>query len=188
MVRHSKNQATSATGLLNFHYATPPSQQEPQRGGNSQQYGGNNSNNNNNRRNQQQYNRTAQDRASARRKANKAMFYLHSSGDHAFILSRQSPSKMDQTSYSFRGSDQPVSWESVRMVKQLVPLNINEEPTCPICLSDFTCARITKCGHVFCLPCVSRHSQSTAANNPYHHVKCPSVRSIFDLHAPYSCP
>ena len=104
------------------------------------------------------------------------MFYLHSSADHAFILSRQSPSKIDQASYSFSGSDQPVSWESVRMVKQLVPLNMSqpdEEPTCPICLSDFTCARITKCGHVFCLPCVLRHSHTSAANNPYQHVKCP---------------
>lgn len=29
-----------------------------------------------------------------------------------------------------------------------------ESPTCPICLSDFCAARITKCGHVYCWPCI----------------------------------
>ncbi len=45
--------------------------------------------------------------------------------------------------------------------------------SCPICLDAFTCARITKCGHLFCLPCLLRHVHSHTAQNVYTHVKCP---------------
>lgn len=57
------------------------------------------------------------------------------------------------------------------MVQQRVPLS--DEVVCPICLCDFVCARISKCGHSFCLPCILRHVQTYAASNPYHPVKCP---------------
>ena len=29
-----------------------------------------------------------------------------------------------------------------------------ERPTCPICLGDFCAARMTKCGHIYCWPCM----------------------------------
>ena len=105
------------------------------------------------------------------------MFYLHSSADHAFILTRRAPSNaLARQGYSFSGSDEPVSWESVRIVKQLVPdPSTGQEHIqfCPICLDSFVSARITICGHCFCLACALRHIQTSTASNPYQHVKCP---------------
>ena len=116
------------------------------------------------------------------------MFYLHSSADHAFVITRRAPSNaVAKQGYSFSGSDEPVSWESVRIVKQLVTNpsvagkrntkvgTIAEESSqvCPICLDSFVAARITICGHCFCLACALRHIQTSTANNPYQHVKCP---------------
>lgn len=105
---------------------------------------------------------------SLKRVANPHLFALHSSADHAFVLSRRPPR---HANYSFQGSDQPVSWESVRIVKSLVP----SEVSCPICLDSFTCTRITKCGHMFCLPCLLHHVHAFALNHPYDTdgAKCP---------------
>jgi hypothetical protein len=96
------------------------------------------------------------------------MFYLHSSPDHAFVITRRPPSHQQ---YSFNGPDSPVSWESVRVVKYLS--TAAQQESCPICLDTFSCARITKCGHCFCLPCLIRHVHSHSANNPYKEAKCP---------------
>jgi hypothetical protein len=49
----------------------------------------------------------------------------------------------------------------------------SQQESCPICLDTFSCARITKCGHCFCLPCLIRHVHSHADNNPYKDCKCP---------------
>ena len=177
----SKSQAINLTGLLNFQLASPVQHQEtPRRSNNYNHRGGsyNNYNNhgNNNRRKyqQQQYLRSAQDRTSARRKAHSAMFYLHASADHSFWLSRRLPPSCGTTStslYTFTGADTPISWECVLLVQQWIAAD--EEPACPICLSEWICPRITKCGHVFCLPCLLRHIQSSQTNNPYQPVKCP---------------
>ena len=43
-----------------------------------------------------------------------------------------------------------VPWESIQ---QVVTWESLEEYRCPICLDPPKCARITKCGHIFCLPC-----------------------------------
>jgi len=99
------------------------------------------------------------------------MFFLHSSAAHAFVLTRKA-----KQGYSFSGPDSTVSWESVKVVKYLVAstlLSDSAEETCPVCLDRFSCARITKCGHCFCLPCLLRHVHTATATNPYQLVKCP---------------
>jgi len=163
MTRRSKNRQSHknsadnqhrqpAQDLLQFHYRTPVREDhQPNQRSRKKHH------------NPQQYNRSSQDRASARRKAQTSMFYLHSSANHSFSLAR------NQT---FRGCDQPVSWETVKVVNELLALS-QEEHSCPICLSDFTCARITKCGHSFCFPCLLRHLHVAAETNPNHAAKCP---------------
>lgn len=46
--------------------------------------------------------------------------------------------------------DLPINWADIEqvLISKSVP------PTCPICLSQPTAARVTKCGHTFCLPCI----------------------------------
>ena len=161
MGRQQGQRSSSGADLLNFHFSSGPPPQQQQNSGrrrnNNNQHHYNNHNYNNRRRNQQ---------SSARRKPNSNMFNLHSSADHAFVITRHG---LKQQQYSFSGSDEGVSWESVRMVKYLV----SSEQGCPICLDDMVCARITKCGHAYCLPCLLRHVQVHAQSNPYAHVKCP---------------
>ena len=201
MGRHqANNKKLSLNEDLGFRFSTPaPSQQHQHQQHQQHQhyqrprsnsYNSNRRRNNNNSSNNNKSSFIPQDRTAARRKANSAMFYLHTSADHVFYLTRQNHHKLPNSNrnnsnnqYSFSGSDNPVSWESVRIVKQLVPIDDKVNKTaaaissssclyCPICLDDdFTCARITKCGHTFCLPCILHHVQSST--NPNHHVKCP---------------
>ena len=74
-------------------------------------------------------------------------------------------------------------WEAVRVVKYLVsPVGIQQQhqqqrqrdistEICPICLDVMHCARITKCGHCFCLSCLVHHVQSFIDKT--QHPKCP---------------
>ncbi|GAX28791.1 hypothetical protein FisN_34Hh001 [Fistulifera solaris] len=136
-----------ATNLVNFRFSPPP-QPSPHRPNRSSQT--------NRKKNQE-------------RKSPSKLFYLHTSPDHAFVLTRIPPK---QQTHSFHGPDQIISWESVRMVKQLhTPLTTLE---CPICLDSFVSPRITQCGHCFCYPCLIHHVQSVVFSQPQQtHTKCP---------------
>ncbi|KAL7566925.1 hypothetical protein ACA910_008648 [Epithemia clementina (nom. ined.)] len=107
------------------------------------------------------------------------MFPLHSSANHAFVITRGVHGKnrsADSSSLkkSFLGCDEPVSWGCVRLVKCIT----SSVETCPICLDSFTCARITKCGHSFCLICLIRHVQCSAFQEG---PKCPCCSSSVHL-------
>ncbi|KAJ1959712.1 hypothetical protein IWQ62_004506, partial [Dispira parvispora] len=58
--------------------------------------------------------------------------------------------------------DVPIPWDDVEQV-----LIATHQPlTCPICLMTPVAPRITKCGHVYCLPCVTRYLHTSTATTP----------------------
>uniref|UniRef100_A0A672JDV9 E3 ubiquitin-protein ligase RNF10 n=1 Tax=Salarias fasciatus TaxID=181472 RepID=A0A672JDV9_SALFA len=50
----------------------------------------------------------------------------------------------------FTDPDTLVNWDSVQQVR----IYSHEVPSCPICLEPPLAARITRCGHIFCWPCM----------------------------------
>ncbi|XP_007229396.3 RING finger protein 10 [Astyanax mexicanus] len=50
----------------------------------------------------------------------------------------------------FTDPDTLVSWDSVQQVR----IYSHEVPTCPICLYPPVAAHITRCGHIYCWPCM----------------------------------
>jgi len=114
------------------------------------------------------------------RKSLSGFFFLHSSASHSFAITRrslvsESVISSSSTLHNYGGPDVGVRWEAVRMVKCYIPNACNNSKTkesaavtnllesmaiCPICLDEFIAPRITKCGHVFSLPCILRHVYS----------------------------
>jgi hypothetical protein len=163
--------------LVNFHFTNTPStssagQQHHHHGVGSNtgtsttrpRSGSFNNNSSSNKHNHNKKNhhhhRTAEDRASSRKKISAQMFPLHSSPDHAFVISRCCGVSTQQTSnhtlqqsisqetstgssknisntntitttnYTFQGPDRPVSWESVRIVKCFTPITHTSVNNC----------------------------------------------------------
>lgn len=178
--KHPKSGAPTATdpNLLNFYFSSDSATQrqgDNGGGGRDRSRGGRGNRNSHQRRqNSRKDSRSKEDRVSVRRKPSSAMFYLHSSPDHGFVITRR-PGKMQQHQYTFNGPDSAVSWDSVRIVKYLSSTTEDDDgASCPICLDSLLCARITKCGHCFCLPCIIRHVHSFNESNPYADApKCP---------------
>ncbi|POM58951.1 Hypothetical protein PHPALM_36337 [Phytophthora palmivora] len=50
-------------------------------------------------------------------------------------------------------------WSSVEQV--LVWYDVESPQTCPICMDTFRAPKITKCGHIFCWPCILRYLSMT---------------------------
>ncbi|PWW74811.1 hypothetical protein C7212DRAFT_358672 [Tuber magnatum] len=53
--------------------------------------------------------------------------------------------------------DDPLPWN---LVLQVLASAKTQQPTCPICLSTPVAPRMSKCGHIFCLPCLIRYMAS----------------------------
>ncbi|KAJ3061710.1 hypothetical protein HDU98_002381 [Podochytrium sp. JEL0797] len=51
--------------------------------------------------------------------------------------------------------DLPLPWAHILQV--IIPHPLHTHPHCPICLNPPTAPRVTRCGHVFCLPCLLRY-------------------------------
>ncbi|XP_055639042.1 RING finger protein 10 isoform X2 [Toxorhynchites rutilus septentrionalis] len=74
--------------------------------------------------------------------------------------------------------DQLVDWANVEQVHVLS----SEEPQCPICLYPPVASKMTKCGHVFCWPCILHYlalSDKTWRKCPicYDAIHLPELRS-----------
>mmetsp|Transcript_23502 Transcript_23502/g.35712 ORF Transcript_23502/g.35712 Transcript_23502/m.35712 type:complete len:661 (-) Transcript_23502:69-2051(-) len=110
----------------------------------------------------------------------RSSFYLYASSSHAFVISRRSSGGGNIPKKECKVANNIVDWETVRIVKQLCPIGSakgesSSLTTCSICLSDFVAARITKCGHAFCYPCILRHMHSSSASEGDSNLmaKCP---------------
>ncbi|KAI8890040.1 hypothetical protein K501DRAFT_169488 [Backusella circina FSU 941] len=61
-----------------------------------------------------------------------------------------------------------LDWDTIEQVL----ISSVEDQSCPICLSPPTAARVTKCGHIFCLPCIL-HYLALRENPKKQWRKCP---------------
>jgi hypothetical protein len=57
-------------------------------------------------------------------------------------------------------------------------MEAQQEPTCPICLSDFQGPITVPCGHTFCKQCLTDHKKSRNHLCPVCRAKLPSIQSI----------
>ena len=158
----SRKGRTSITHLMNF--TLPP---RPQ----SHYYG------HNTHRNQWRSNRAgfgygthAQDKAK----------YIHA--NYRFVVKPGNYHKQSED------PDVHLEWEDVL---QVLASEHTQSTSCPICLSTPVAPRITKCGHIFCLPCLIRYMYASddAAHIPEKkskYKKCPLCEDI--IYVPESRP
>eukprot|EP00928_Gymnodinium_smaydae_P022690 TRINITY_DN18979_c0_g1_i1.p1 TRINITY_DN18979_c0_g1~~TRINITY_DN18979_c0_g1_i1.p1 ORF type:complete len:795 (-),score=155.24 TRINITY_DN18979_c0_g1_i1:58-2442(-) len=67
-------------------------------------------------------------------------------------------------------ADALLQWSSVC----LVDLLCEEQPKCPICLEEaMVVPKITRCGHVYCAPCIMRYHMTLGAYNGKPAQRCP---------------
>ncbi|XP_066293439.1 E3 ubiquitin-protein ligase RNF10-like [Branchiostoma lanceolatum] len=81
--------------------------------------------------------------------------------------------------------DTLVDWSSIEQVR----LFSNEVPSCPICLYPPTAAKITRCGHIYCWPCILHYlalSDKTWRKCPicYDAVHKKDLKSVVSMAAP----
>lgn len=183
-----RSQKQDVSHLLNFRTAAPPPSSShsfsssSSRGGKGKHHP--------KKKNQKQLKETWEENKT--RKSLSGFFFLHSSANFSFVLTRRSltSDSVISSTHNYGGPDVGVRWEAVRMVKCLVPHNedhnsatavtslLDSMAICPICLDEFVAPRITKCGHTFCLPCILRHfynsSDKTSSTRNISNVsKCP---------------
>ncbi|CAD5121104.1 DgyrCDS9645 [Dimorphilus gyrociliatus] len=96
-----------------------------------------------------------------------------SSGDDYHFVLEQPP---EENTYLRHVNDpnELVNWKKVIQVRVF---NNEREPTiCCICLEEMRAARITKCGHGFCLPCILKYRELSLTGH-----KCPVCMSDFEI-------
>ncbi|KAI5819030.1 hypothetical protein BZA77DRAFT_260101 [Pyronema omphalodes] len=81
--------------------------------------------------------------------ANDKARYINS--NYRFLINPTGDFQIDS-----KDPDNHVPWEQI--VQVIAPSH--EISSCPICISDPVAPRMTKCGHIFCLPCLQRYLAS----------------------------
>ncbi|CEP17430.1 hypothetical protein [Parasitella parasitica] len=69
--------------------------------------------------------------------------------------------------YQLADPDINFDWETIEQVL----ISSSEVQLCPICLSPPTAARVTKCGHIYCLPCILHYLELRETKKNWR--KCP---------------
>ncbi|KAI5819028.1 hypothetical protein BZA77DRAFT_342387 [Pyronema omphalodes] len=89
--------------------------------------------------------------------ANDRARYINS--NYRFLINPTGESQIDS-----KDPDNHVPWEQIVQVIT----SSHEIPSCPICISDPVAPRMTKCGHIFCLPCLQRYLASDDGDEVQH--------------------
>ncbi|KAI0431179.1 hypothetical protein F5Y09DRAFT_340859 [Xylaria sp. FL1042] len=80
-------------------------------------------------------------------------------------------------------ADKHLEWSDVL---QIIASSRSQTTSCPICFCDPVAARMARCGHIFCLPCLMRFMNSTNDDEPAPRKearwkKCPICEDTFRL-------